>query len=59
MEQHEVDDEYLRSRSRMEHLKVTMQQEDAYNARIRVLVIDLKKSNPAARRIAFDEIMGV
>ncbi len=39
------------------HKKVTLQQEDDYMARVRVLVIDQKKSNSEARRMAFEEII--
>lgn len=57
MDQHEMDEEYLHARARMERRTVTAQQEDTYNARIRTLV---KLQNaPAARRIAFDEVIGI
>ena len=59
MENIDFDEEYLVSRARQERRSISATQEDAYNARIRVLVIDQKKSNCAARRIAFDEIIGI
>ncbi len=57
MEEVEVDEEYLIARAKRNYMKVTMQQEDLYMARVRVLVIDQKKSNSEARRMAFEEII--
>ena len=57
MEELEMDEEYLIARAKRNYMKVTMQQEDLYMARVRVLVIDQKKSNSEARRMAFEEII--
>lgn len=57
MEELEMDEEYLIARAKRNYMKVTMQQEDEYMARVRVLVIDQKKSNSEARRMAFEEII--
>ena len=57
MEEVEVDEEYLIARARLEHKKVSMHKEDLYMARVRVLVIDQKKSNSEARRMAYEEII--
>ena len=57
MEEVEMDEEYLIARAKRNNLKVTIQQEDLYMARVRVLVIDQKKSNSEARRMAFEEII--
>ena len=57
MEEVEVDEEYLIARAKRQNLRVTMQKEDLYMARVRVLVIDQKKSNSEARRMAFEEII--
>ena len=57
MDEVEYDEEYLIARARLEHKKVSMHKEDLYMARVRVLVIDQKKSNSEARRMAFEEII--
>ena len=57
MDELEMDEEYLIARAKRNNLKVTIQQEDLYMARVRVLVIDQKKSNSEARRMAFEEII--
>ena len=57
MKEVEVDEEYLIARAKRQNLRVTMQKEDLYMARVRVLVIDQKKSNSEARRMAFEEII--
>jgi len=57
MDELEMDEEYLIARAKRNYMKVTMQQEDEYMARVRVLVIDQKKSNSEARRMAFEEII--
>lgn len=57
MDELEMDEEYLIARAKRNNMKVTMQQEDEFMARVRVLVIDQKKSNSEARRMAFEEII--
>jgi hypothetical protein len=57
MDEVEFDEEYLIAKAKLLHKKVTLQQEDDYMARVRVLVIDQKKSNSEARRMAFEEII--
>jgi hypothetical protein len=57
MDELEMDEAYLLARAKRNYMKVTMQQEDEYMARVRVLVIDQKKSNSEARRMAFEEII--
>ena len=57
MEETEHDYEYLCAKSKREHRKFSPEKEDEYMARIRVLVIDQKKSNSEARRMAFKEII--
>jgi hypothetical protein len=57
MEEVEIDFEYLCARSKRQNCKFSPEKEDLYMARVRVLVIDQKKSNSEARRMAFEEII--
>ena len=57
MEEVEWDVELLYKWAKMNNKSVSEQQEDEYMARVRVLVIDQKKSNMEARRTAFKEII--
>jgi hypothetical protein len=57
MDELEMDEEYLIAKAKRNNMKVTMRQEDEFMARVRVLVIDQKKSNSEARRMAFEEII--
>ena len=57
MEDSEWDLEMLYSWAKKDGKQVTELQEDTYAARIRVLVIDYKKSNSDARRRAYLEII--
>jgi hypothetical protein len=57
MEEAEWDVELLYSWAKEHNKPVSEQQEDDYMARVRVLVIDQKKSNSEARRMAFEEII--
>jgi hypothetical protein len=57
MEEVEWDVELLYKWAKMNNKSVSEQQEDEYMARVRVLVIDQKKSNMEARRMAFEEII--
>ena len=57
MDDSEHDFEYLVSRSKRQNCKFSPEKEDEYMARVRVLVIDQKKSNSEARRMAFEEII--
>ena len=57
MEEVEWDVELLYKWAIMDNKTVSEQQEDEYLARVRVLVIDQKKSNSEARRTAYKEII--
>jgi hypothetical protein len=57
MEEAEWDIEALYKWAKQHNKPVSEQQEDDYLARVRVLVIDQKKSNSEARRMAFEEII--
>jgi len=57
MDELEMDEEYLIARAKRNNMKVTMQQEDEFMARVRVLVIDQKKSNSEARGMAVEEMI--
>ncbi len=57
MDELEKDENYLYVNAAMIHKRPTEAQEDEYMARIRVLVVDQKMSNMAARSKAFNEVM--
>lgn len=57
MEEVKWDLELLYKWANMNNKTVSEKQEDEYMARVRVLVIDQKKSNMEARRTAYKEII--
>ena len=57
MEEVEWDVELLYLWATVDKKPISEKQEDEFLARVRVLVIDQKKSNSEARRMAFEEII--
>ena len=57
MEEVEWDVELLYLWAKLHNKPISEKQEDEFLARVRVLVIDQKKSNSEARRMAYEEIV--
>ena len=57
MEEVEWDVELLYKWATVDKKPISEKQEDEFLARVRVLVIDQKKSNSEARRMAYEEII--
>lgn len=57
MDEIERDLDYLYGKAYMIHKRPTEAQEDEFLARIRVLVVDQKMTDTAARSKAFNEVM--